>query len=66
MAHPSSYKEQYGSAHAGPTSFYRPAYELVEEDLERAGRGKIDPTPAYVASKYTALAMQPKPLSFGP
>lgn len=28
---------------------YKPAYELVQEELERAGRGKVDPTQRYLA-----------------
>ncbi|KAF8314008.1 adenine nucleotide alpha hydrolases-like protein [Clavulina sp. PMI_390] len=31
---------------------YRPAHELQDEESERAGRGKVDPTPAYLASRF--------------
>lgn len=37
--------------HKLPRRTYRPAYDLVEEELERAGRGKVDPTPAFLARR---------------
>jgi len=40
--------------HRLPCRTYRPAYDLVEEELERAGRGKVDPTPAFLANRSSA------------
>lgn len=38
-------------------SGYKPAYELVEEAMERAGRGKTDPTPAFLAARRVGMRL---------